>query len=87
MGKKLRRNKATIHYPDMEKITVVVYQGKKNSRCRSPGKEKAVDHLGKEKVVDHPSKEKALDHPGKEKVVDHPNSKVWLNFTLHEPSF
>lgn len=68
-GKKPRRKKATIHYPDMEKIAAVVYQGKKNS-CRSPGKEKA----NKEKV-------------GKEKAVDHPNSKVWLNFTLHEPNF
>ena len=50
-GKKPRRKKATIHYPDMEKIVAIVYQGKKNSRCRSPGKEKA----GKEKVVDHPN--------------------------------
>ena len=69
MGKKPRRKKATIHYPDMEKIATVVYQGKKNSRCRSPGKEKVVDHLGKEKAIDQP------------------NSKVWLNFTLHEPNF
>ena len=74
MGKKPLRKKSTIDYPGMEKIAAVVYQGKKNSRSRSPGKEKA----GKEKVVDHPSKEK---------VVDHPNSKVWLNFTLHEPNF
>ena len=44
MGKKPHRKKATIHYPDMEKIVAVVYQGKKNSHCRSPGKEKVVDH-------------------------------------------